>query len=167
MTEFAKLMSLANIYAMPGLQKEILRVVTREKIVNKAGAAAFFQWGEDMWYEDLDEEKGPFVTYFRRYAPGIFQIATEQDVKQMLRSVEVGGTYIKECFIALHKVRFCDTGSGNRIADCYKGSWYRADSRVQAGGCDDGPRLKETTHARSRLLRDGVEAFEDPCARCL
>ena len=104
--EIHDVMSLAKYYSMPGLQKDIMRVVGKDRLAHKVGVAAFFDWAEDMWYEEMDRRHGPFAKYLERHAPAIILNATEKDLKSMMKSIGRGGDYVKELFVAMHKVRY-------------------------------------------------------------
>lgn len=104
MKEIHEVMSLAKHYNMPGLQKDIMRMVSKDRFVQKVSVAAFFDWAEDMWYEEMDNKNGPFTKYLQRHAPAMLHFATEMDLKSMMKSIGRGGEYAKEIFVALHKV---------------------------------------------------------------
>ena len=104
MKEIHEVMSLAKHYDMPGLQKDIMRVVSKDRFVQKVSVAAFFDWAEDMWYEEMDEKNGPFAKYLQRHAPAMLHSATETDVRGMMKCIGRGGEYVQEIFVALHKV---------------------------------------------------------------
>ena len=104
MKEIHEVMSLAKYYDMPGLQKDIMRVVVKERILQKVNAAAFFDWAEDMWYEEMDTGNGPFAKYLQRHAPTMLLSATDKDFKSMMKFIGGGGGYVKEIFWAMHKV---------------------------------------------------------------
>lgn len=104
MKEIFEVMSLAKYYDMPSLQKDIMRVVSKDRLVQKVDAGAFFDWAEDMWYEEMDMKNGPFIKYLQRHAPAMLRSATEKDLKGMKKIINGGGEYVKELFVAMHKV---------------------------------------------------------------
>lgn len=123
MKEIHEVMSLAKYYDMPGLQKDIMRVVAKDRLVHKVSVAAFFDWAEDMWYEEMDKENGPFARYLQRNAPAMLHNATEKDLKGMIKCIGRGGDYVKELFMAMHKVHLLTLSPkyGHNVANCLNG----------------------------------------------
>ena len=104
MKEFHELMSLAKHYDLPGLQKKVVSTVGKTRMMYNVTAGPFFDWAEDMYYEELDHVRGPFKSFFNRKAPYMLATATADEVKSILSSIEQGGEYAKELFLAAHKV---------------------------------------------------------------
>ena len=111
--EFHELMSLAKHFQLPGLQKQVVANFSKSRLLSRVKAAMFFDWAEDMYYEELDHESGPFKNYFERVAPGLLQKGKEQVkagegddglMDAVLEMVKQGGGYAAELFKAAHAV---------------------------------------------------------------
>ena len=102
--EFKELMSLAKHYVLPALQKQIVKLFSSSKIVAKIPPGLFFDWAEDMYYEEIDHENGPFKIYLSRVAPTLVKAADEQTKKDMARMVNQGGGFAEQLFIAVAAV---------------------------------------------------------------
>ncbi|KAL9100484.1 MAG: hypothetical protein Q9163_004139 [Psora crenata] len=108
--EFHELMSLAKHFQLPGLQKLVVQTFQKSKLLTKVDALTFFDWGEDMYYEELDHEKGPFKKYFERVAPTMIKEAMVKGgsrgldkglMTKLLEMVKLGGGYAEELFKAV------------------------------------------------------------------
>ena len=101
-----------------------MRVVKLENVQKKAEADAFFDWAEDMWYEEMDPVNGPFATFFRRHAPAMMLSSQDKDLQSMLKCVSAGGEFVKEVFIAMYEVSCSQTllGSLDKSTKCYTGA---------------------------------------------
>lgn len=64
----------------------------------------FFDWAEDMWYEELDHEKGPFKVYFARVAPMLMRGAGPSVVGELRGMVKQGGGFAEEILGAVFQV---------------------------------------------------------------
>lgn len=98
--EFKELMSLAKHYDLPGLQKQVVKLFSSSKILGKVPPGTFFDWAEDMYYEELDHDKGPFKLYFSKIAPVLMKGADEATMKDMVRMIKQGGGFAEQLFIA-------------------------------------------------------------------
>lgn len=116
--EIHELMSLAKLYVLPGLQKQIVKLFSTSKILAKITPATFFDWAEDMYYEELDHENGPFKTFFARVAPSLMRCVDPSLMKDLCRMVNLGGGFAEELFRATHTVCFivcCVVDTGTRL----------------------------------------------------
>lgn len=102
--EIHELMSLAKHYLLPGLQKQIVKLFAGSKILSKITAATFFDWAEDMYYEELDHENGAFKKFLARVAPMLIKHASPELVKDLGKMVRMGGGFAEELFKASHEV---------------------------------------------------------------
>ena len=102
--EFKELMSLAKHYVLPNLQKQIVKLFSSSKILYKIPPSHFFDWAEDMYYEEIDHENGPFKVYLSRIAPTLMKTADEGTMKQMARMVNQGGGFAEQLFVAATNV---------------------------------------------------------------
>ena len=98
--ELKELMSLAKHYVLPGLQKQVVKLFSSSKILSKIPPGHFFDWAEDMYYEELDHENGPFKVYLSRVAPTLMKGADEATMREMVRMVKQGGGFAEQLFIA-------------------------------------------------------------------
>ena len=98
--EFKELMSLAKHYVLPSLQKQIVKLFSSGKILYKIPPGHFFDWAEDMYYEELDHENGPFKVYLSRIGPTLMKTADEGTMKQLARMVNQGGGFAEQLFVA-------------------------------------------------------------------
>ena len=98
--EFKELMSLAKHYVLPGLQKQVVKLFSSSKILSKITSGHFFDWAEDMYFEELDHENGPFKVYLSRVAPTLVKGADEATMKELVGMVKHGGGFAEQLFIA-------------------------------------------------------------------
>ena len=98
--EFKELMSLAKHYILPSLQKQIVKLFSSGKILYKIPPSDFFDWAEDMYYEELDHENGPFKVYLSRVGPTLMKTVDEGTMKQLARMVNQGGGFAEQLFVA-------------------------------------------------------------------
>ena len=98
--EFKELMSLAKHYVLPSLQKQVVKLFSSGKIIYKIPPGHFFDWAEDMYYEELDHENGPFKIYLSRVGPTLMKTADEGTMKQLARMVNQGGGFAEQLFVA-------------------------------------------------------------------
>ena len=103
--EFKELMSLAKHYVLPSLQKQVVKLFSSSKILAKIPPGSFFDWAEDMYYEELDHEKGPFKVYLSKVAPMLMKAADEATRKDLVRMIKSGGGFAEQLFIAATTVR--------------------------------------------------------------
>ena len=112
--ELHELMSLAKHFQLPGMQKLVVKMFAKSKLQSKVDAVTFFDWAEDMYYEELDHEHGQFKKYFERVAPTLMMNDVEKGeergmsndlMTQILDMVKLGGGYAQELFKAAHAVR--------------------------------------------------------------
>ncbi len=75
-------------------------------MIAKITPAAFFDWAEDMYYEELDHENGPFKVFFARVAPALMRCVDPSVSKDLCRMVKLGGGFAEELFKAMHAVFF-------------------------------------------------------------
>ena len=102
--EIHELFSLAKHYMLPGLQKQIVKLFSGSKMLAKITPTTFFDWAEDMYYEELDHENGPFKSYFARVAPALLCTVEPGLVNDLCRMVKMGGGFAEELFKASHTV---------------------------------------------------------------
>lgn len=98
--EFKELMSLAKHYVLPGLQKQVVKLFSSSKIMSRIPPGKFFDWAEDMYYEELDHENGPFKVYFSKVAPMFMKGVDEATRKDLVRMVKQGGGFAEQIFVA-------------------------------------------------------------------
>lgn len=98
--EFKELMSLAKHYDLPNLQKQIVKLFSSSKILARIPPGTFFDWAEDMYYEELDHEKGPFKIYLSKVAPMLMKAADEATRKDLVKMIKNGGGFAEQLFIA-------------------------------------------------------------------
>ena len=103
--EYKELMSLAKHYVLPSLQKQIVKFFSSSKILSKIPSGDFFDWAEDMYYEELDHEDGPFKMYFAKVAPMLVKEADEVTMKGLVPMVKLGGGFAEQLFIAAAAVK--------------------------------------------------------------
>ncbi|KAK4694868.1 hypothetical protein P7C71_g2776, partial [Lecanoromycetidae sp. Uapishka_2] len=96
--EIHELFSLAGHFQLPELQRKAVKTFSGNKMLAKVTSATFFDWAEDMYYEELDKEKGPFVTYFRRVTPMLLQKLDKPTTDEILKVVRSGGGFCTELF---------------------------------------------------------------------
>ena len=114
--ELKELMSLAKHYVLPDLQKQVVKFFSSSKILSKISHGRFFEWAEDMYYEELDHENGPFKVYMSKVAPTIMREANAATRKELVGMVKQGGGFAEQLFIAAATVRpssLDDTWSGS------------------------------------------------------
>lgn len=102
--EIHELFSLAKHFVLPELPKMAVRHFSSSKMLAKITAATFFDWAEDMYYEELDRQNGPFATYFRRVAPMLLKSLDKACVNDLCRVVSDGGRFCGELFSAAYAV---------------------------------------------------------------
>lgn len=100
LAEFKELMSLAKHYVLPALQKQVVKLFSSSKIVAKMPPADFFDWAEDMYYEELDHNNGPFKVYLSKVAPMLMKGADDATKKDLVRMIKQGGGFAEQLFIA-------------------------------------------------------------------
>lgn len=98
--EIHELMSLAKHYVLPGLQKQVVKLFSGSKILAKITPGTFFDWAEDMYYEELDHKKGPFKAFFARVAPPLMRCVDASVKEDMCRQIKLGGGFAEELFKA-------------------------------------------------------------------
>ena len=98
--EYKELMSLAKHYVLPDLQKQVVKLFASSNILSKIPPGDFFVWAEDMYYEELDHESGPFKVYFSKIAPALVKEADEATMKGLVPMVKQGGGFAEQLFIA-------------------------------------------------------------------
>ena len=81
-----------------------MKAFSQSRMVGKIPVNRFFDWSEDMYYEELDKEKGPFRAFFARVAPGLVKKAKEGEVGEIAKIVGQGGGFAGEIFRAVHAV---------------------------------------------------------------
>ena len=91
--------SLAKHYGLPGLQEQIVELVSNARILAKVAPSVFFDWAEDMWHEELGHDNGPFKGYLAKAAPVFIQDANEATMKELFRIVKQGGGFAEQLFI--------------------------------------------------------------------
>ena len=102
--EIHELMSLAKHYVLPGLQKQIVKLFSNSKLLSKITLGTFFDWAEDMYYEELDHENGPFKQFFSRVSPPLLKDMDEAMIENLVKMVKQGGGFAEELFKAAHNV---------------------------------------------------------------
>ena len=115
LNEIHELFSLAKHYVLPRLQKQVVKAFSQSRIVGKVPVNRFFDWSEDMYYEELDKEGGPFKAFFARVAPGLVKKVKGGDVGQIAKIVGQGGGFAGEIFKAMYAVCYsCLLAFGQR-----------------------------------------------------
>ena len=120
--ELHELMALAKILQLRPLQKQVVATFAKSNLINKISIWTFFDWAEDMYYEELDFQKGPFQKYFAHNAPDLLKnsfLGRERIVQgqvvdedsnylrdKIMDQVKTGGTYAMEMFKIMHDVGF-------------------------------------------------------------
>ena len=102
--EVYQLFSLAGHFVLPELQKQAVKCFSVSRMLAKITPATFFDWAEDMYYEELDKECGSFIIYFRRVAPMLLQNCDQATVRDLCNVASIGGKYCGELFSACHTV---------------------------------------------------------------
>lgn len=108
--ELKELMSLAKHYKLPDLQKQVVQVFRTSKLVTQIPRAKFFDWAEDMYYEELDHNNGPFKVHFSKVAPDLLKGMDEACKRSLAAMVNQGGGYAEQLFIAATTVSLCMLG---------------------------------------------------------
>lgn len=127
--EIKELMSLAKHYVLPGLQKQVVKLFTSSKLMEVMTLSEFFDWAEDMYFEEIDHENGPFKVYFSKVAPALMKKVDEGTKKELSRMIKHGGGFANELFLAVFTVSaLCLTISGleaNRFRHwiCRQSTW--------------------------------------------
>ena len=98
--EFKELMSLAKHYILPGLQKSVVKLFSSSTLLAKVPSGTFFDWAEDMYYEELDHEHGPFKVYLSKVSPMLIKGADEATRKALARMIKQGGGFAEQLFVA-------------------------------------------------------------------
>ena len=98
--EFKELMSLAKHYVLPSLQKQVVKLFSSSKMLARIPPGSFFEWAEDMYYEELDHEQGPFKVYLSKVAPMLMKAADEATRKDLIQMINNGGGFAEQLFIA-------------------------------------------------------------------
>ena len=98
--ELKELMSLAKYYELPDLQKQVVQVFKTSKLITQIPRAKFFDWAEDMYYEELDHKDGPFKVYFSMVAPSLLKGMDEECKKSLAEMMNHGGGFAAQLFIA-------------------------------------------------------------------
>lgn len=118
--ELHELMALAKILQLRPLQKQIVATFAKSNLINKISIWTFFDWAEDMYYEEIDFQKGPFQKYFAHNAPDLLKnsfLGRERIVQgqvvdepphelrdKIMLQVKTGGAYAMEIFSIMHDV---------------------------------------------------------------
>lgn len=141
MMEFKELMSLAKFYGLPGLQGLVVGMFQKGRFMGKLNARSFFDWAEDMYYEELDHESGPFKAFFSRAAPVLIRGMAGEVLEEVLGMVQQGGGFAKElfkasltvwlfaCLSSVWGTNAAETGYG--ICDCEARAWG-----CEGAGCE-------------------------------
>ena len=98
--ELKELMSLAKYYQLPDLQKQVVQVFKTSKLITQIPRAEFFDWAEDMYYEELDHENGPFKIHFSMVAPNLLKGLDEACKSSLTAMANRGGGFAQQLFIA-------------------------------------------------------------------
>ena len=98
--ELKELMSLAKYYKLPDLQKQVVQVFKASKLVTQIPRAKFFDWAEDMYYEELDHKNGPFKIYMSIAAPDLLKGMDDECKRSLASMVNQGGGFAEQLFIA-------------------------------------------------------------------
>ena len=98
--EFKEIMSLAKHYVLPGLQKQVVKLFSSSKILEKVSPATFFDWAEDMYYEELNHDNGPFKVYLAKVAPPLMKTADQATMNDLVPMIKQGGGFAEQLFIA-------------------------------------------------------------------
>jgi hypothetical protein len=131
MHEIHELFSLAKHYQLPNLQKQVVKLFSQARMLSKVTPATFFDWAEDMYYEELDHDVGPFKAYFSRVAPVMLRGAKEDTLTELYRMTTQGGGFGCELFKAALLV--CTPASmreSGRISTYLSRLWDRLWSRL-------------------------------------
>ena len=115
--EIKELFSLAKHYQLEGLQKQIVKMFSSSKMLAKISPATFFDWAEDMYYEEIDHENGPFKDYFAQVAPNLMRTLEPAVIKDLCRMIKLGGGFAEELFKATHSV--CLSSTAHELAVIY------------------------------------------------
>ena len=118
--ELHQLMALAKSFQLPPLQKMVVATFAKSKLLTSISVLTFFDWAEDMFYEELDHIDGPFKRYFSQTAPTLLRSNTlglgrtskgktqdedpQEVLDKLLGQVKLGGSYGVELFRAMHSV---------------------------------------------------------------
>ena len=118
--ELHELMALAKILQLRPLQKQVVATFAKSNLINKISIWTFFDWAEDMYYEEIDFQKGPFQKYFAHNAPDLLKnsfLGRERVVQaqvidepphelrdKIMLQVKSGGAYAMEMFSIMHDV---------------------------------------------------------------
>ena len=102
MGEIKELFSLAKHYQLEGLQKKLVQLFASSKMLARLTPATFFDWAEDMYYEEIDHEHGAFKEYFAHVAPALMRTLAPADLDDLYRMVKLGGGFAVELFKANH-----------------------------------------------------------------
>ena len=122
--ELKEVMSLAKHYILPGLQKQVVKYFSSSRILGKIPPRRFFDWAEDMYYEELDHENGPFKLYLSKVAPTLLKGADGATRKELVGMVKQGGGFAEQLFIAAVTVSsLCSIILGLE-SDCFR-HWMR------------------------------------------
>ena len=103
--EYKELMSLAKHYILPELQKQVVKLFSSSRILSKIPPDDFFDWAEDMYYEELDHENGPFKVYFSKVAPMLVKEADETTMEGLAPMIKQGGGFAEQLFLATATVQ--------------------------------------------------------------
>ena len=98
--ELKELMSLAKHYSLPDLQRQVVQVFKTSKLITQIPRAKFFDWAEDMYYEELDHENGPFKVYLSFAAPSLLKGMDEACKRSLVKMISQGGGFAEQLFIA-------------------------------------------------------------------
>ena len=82
----------------------MVKAFSQSRMVGKVPVNRFFDWSEDMYYEELDKEKGPFRAFFARVAPGLVKKMKGGDMGEIAKIVGQGGGFAGEIFKAMYAV---------------------------------------------------------------
>ena len=108
--ELKELMSLAKYYKLPDLQKQVVQVFKTSKLITQIPRAKFFDWAEDMYYEEIDHKNGPFKIYFSIAAPDLLKGMDEECKRSVAAMVNQGGGFAEQLFIAATTVSLSTLG---------------------------------------------------------
>lgn len=106
LAEIQELFSLAKHYVLPDLQRQVVRLFSASKFLQKVHASTFFDWAEDMYYDELDHRNGAFKVYLMRVGPALMRGLGEDVIKDIGRMVKNGGAFAEDLFMAAYQVRF-------------------------------------------------------------
>ena len=71
--ELRGVMTLAYIYKLPELQRQVTQAFVKCEMLQKMPAPSFFDFAEDMFYRQSDLFHGPWTKYFHHVAPGLIK----------------------------------------------------------------------------------------------